>query len=91
MPPSQEHGVWQWNGTTWNQLNYQDPANMAAAGSSLYATFTGARCLAVDTALPGTSLIIRTPANMAAAGSSLYATFTGARCLAVERHYLEPA
>ena len=48
MPPSQAHGVWQWNGTTWNQLNYQDPANMAAAGSSLYATFTGARCLAVE-------------------------------------------
>jgi hypothetical protein len=32
-------GVWEWNGTTWNQINAGNPTSMTASGSLLYANF----------------------------------------------------
>jgi hypothetical protein len=62
------HGVWEWNGTTWTQLNAQDPANMAASGSSLYATFTGAGVWEWN-GITWTQLNAQDPANMAASAN----------------------
>ena len=35
------YGLFQWNGTTWTQINPSVPASMVASDTALYANFTG--------------------------------------------------
>jgi hypothetical protein len=34
-------GIWQWDGSTWNQVTPNKPDAMVVSGSNLYATFPG--------------------------------------------------
>ncbi len=69
-------GIWQYDGSNWNQLNVGETSKMTASGNNLYANFEGYGLWQWNGTLwsqlnPGLA------ANMTASGSNLYVDFTG--------------
>jgi hypothetical protein len=69
-------GLFEWDGSSWSDLNKLGPANMVASGAMLYANFTGSGLHQYD----GTAwkkINGTLPSSMAASDSVLYANFAG--------------
>ena len=69
-------GIWQWNGSDWNQLTPDNPEAIVASGTNLYGDF-GSNGLWQFSGSGWSQLTPDNPATVVAAGANLYASFNG--------------
>jgi len=64
-------GIWQWNGSAWNQLTASNPEAIVASGSTLYGDF-GEGGIWQWTGSAWNQLTASNPTSMVASGTNLY-------------------
>ena len=69
-------GIWEWNGSSWNQLTASNPAMMVALGTNLYGTF-GSNGIWEWNGSAWNQLTASNPEAIVVSGTTLYGDFGG--------------